>query len=165
MTRIVHYLAISNEVLFARAIPDLQRSLPSSAVQSVAGCQLLSPEHFLQAVHRARQCLDLPRVPSTWGKTISVQQGDRRSCPSEQVGIPPQCDSPVHGLFYPLVSCKGHSLFPYKTNAKRCGNLSFRPIFHFHFFENRSGNNTHALFLPKPISSRLSNVVCSAMLT
>lgn len=40
-----------------------------------------------------------------------------------------------------------------------------RSIFHFHFFENRSGNNTHALFLPKPISSRLSNVVCSAMLT
>lgn len=72
MTHIVHYLVISNEVLSAHAIPDLQRSLPLSAVQSVAGCQRLSPEHFLQAAHRARQCLGLPRVPSTWGKTISV---------------------------------------------------------------------------------------------
>lgn len=60
-------------------------------------------------------------------------------------------DSPVHCLFYPLVSCNSHSLFPEKH--MRLWIHSFSLTFHFDFFEHsvEFGNQDPLLGHSRPV--------------
>ena len=155
--------------------PDLQRCLLVSAVLWWTGClHFLLPGRFLQAAHRAHRCLGRPHVPSTCGNHITLgwlqeHRGGHvhpgrstitywfQSYQSIACSIP---WFPVLATAFSLKTCDtGHTesyCFTF-TSVKAVSNLG-TPCGSFMDF-------THALFLSKPISSRLSSVVCSAILT
>lgn len=153
--------------------PDLQRCLLVSAVPWWTGCLHFLPGHSLQAAHRAHRCLGRPHVPLTCGKPhhtwiTRTQRGHVHPGSSTitywfQSYQSIACSIPWFPVLATAFSLK---IMRYRTHWVLCfTSTSVKAVSNLGTPCGNLLDFTHALFLSKPISSRLSSVVCSAILT
>lgn len=165
-----------DKCLLSQIICDLQQCWRGLALLRWTGCLLLLPGCFPQAAHRARRCQGRSHAPLTWDKHITDEtrgvlhwaESDKLGCDTEDFTCLPHTHQsmacsipwfPVLATAFSLKTSTQHHMWRFISleSSLISWNLITQDLL-LTFV-------THALFLSKPISSRLSSVVSSAILT